>query len=413
MKIQSMSSAPMTLPVRQFGEVTGKSAFRGTLGAASDQFQIRFGAKLDVPYPTTIEGSRWDNSWVQLNQANLRRELVVALDEIMTTTGEAYAKDPDRVKDNKRTEAFTTLIDVKFHPESLKDTSQAGMRDASTLAQVAYAYTVNIPAKPEKNRPEMNIGNMVIASEAHDYETQAPLASAKATFVAVDADSVKAGKNQTVAVRELAISTEGDKKLNTAARQWEEGLRNFYKTVTQGLESSSHPDLRAVPESDTRSVTTNMYVKTDMLNKKKTGHGGVTTAMAVDHMRALSGRFLNAQGFDGDKRQVTDLTASFARPYLETDALQFDTTIDHVDKQGNIYMSSRISKHDTQGGQVSGPVFIVHARFRPDSGKCLTGANWLKRFGSKPAVPVLPEPQDEAARARREQAIAWAALRDH
>ncbi len=407
MKIQSISSAPVALPSNP---APAMFAGRPVIEGGQDQFQIRFGATHHVPFPKTIAESRWANNWVQMDRGTLQRELVVALDEIMTTTGEAYAKDAERLKENKRAEAFTTLIDVTFHPEALKGDAGTGKRDASTEAQVEHAYTVRIPAKPERNRPEMNLGNMVISSSSRDYDTGKMLASAKATFVAVDSDSVKAGKNKPVAVRDLEVVSEGDKTFNEEARQWEQGLRDFYKTVSQSVEVSPHPDLAAVDESATRSVTTNMYVKTDMLNKKKTGHGGITAAMALDHMGALARRFLNEQGVDHNGVRVSDFTASFAKPYLETDALQFDTTLDHIDSAGNIYMSSRISKHDTQGGQVTGPVFLVHARLSRKAPTTPTGI--FRWFLSKPTPPMLPAPQDDGTRTRRDEAIQWAALRE-
>ena len=128
-------------------------------------------------------------------------------------------------------------------------------------------------------------------------------------------------------------------------------------------------------------------------------YGGIAAAKSVKDMAALAGKY-----FDG-KANVTGLeefTASYQAPFFESDALQFDTTVDHVD--GNdVYLSTRIYRFDTKGynpakpdernRQVEGPVILVNGRFKLD----------------RPFTPaVLQSTDPEDGQKRQEDAIAWA-----
>ncbi len=363
---------------------------------ASDQFQPRFQGTLDVETKPTITGSRWQNERVPVNGGSLLNDLLVRLDEIMTTSGEAYAVRPERKVEGKRSEAFTTLFQVNFYPEAQTKRAE-GKTFISTTAQV-------------ETTDEANMG---LYSEARSPGNQNLLASARANFMAIDAESFADPdrKLETVDVRSLEISAEAvnEQELNRQTSQQLKDLSSFYKPIGKrlGHPKVEHVDLRT-QRSPIRLINDNDYVTPGQLNKKHSGHGGVTAGMAMDHMKELAARYLNESNVSHVGVDVHALTASFARPYFETDALQFDTTLDHVDEEGRMFLSTRVSRHDTQGGKIEGPVFMFHSMVTHKQPKGFQRAAFLL---SETKVPPMDAyiPDDEG-RQRQTEAKQWAEL---
>jgi hypothetical protein len=360
---------------------------------AADAFSPRFGATHRMPQPTTIAQSRFQNDRVTLDAGNLAASLVEKLDEIMTVTGEAYSKN----------EAFTTLIDMSIpYPPALRLESQGKARINGRLsAQVEHTMNVG---KTGQN------GLMVMESAA-TLQGGRPLASARATFAAINPASVNAldpetGKEkalQPVPVTPLSLTPQ-DTERNATANTWNNGLGGFYRSVAGRLgardKTQALPDLANTVSSDTRLINRNVYVTTQMLNKKKTGHGGIAAGMALNDMEVLAQRFLKK-----DTVLPARISATYLDKFVESDALQFDTSLDHVDDDGHLYLSTRISKLDTKGQTATGPVILVHSRF---------DAYDVKEWGLQPASAANPRPSlnvaDAEAEQRRQEAITWSQL---
>ncbi len=381
----------------QFKET--RPAFSGALKAeAPDTFQPRFAGTMHLESEPTIAGSHWKNEMVQVDPTKLGSELVVRLDEIMTTSGEAYAVTPERKAEGLRSEAFTLLLDVNFTPEAQKDFGQSGSMNITTDAQVEATEGAT----------------MGLSSVATDFETGLTLAAARANFIAMDAASFAdpSRKPEMPDVTPLKLSSNmQERSLNQTAKSWNEKLGAFYAPIGKrlGHPKVAHPDLREL-RSPVRMINDNDYVTPKQLNKKHSGHGGVTAGMAMENMKALASRYLNEVGFAHSAVQVDALTASFARPYFETDSLQFDTSIDHINEQGKMYMSTRVSRHDTQGGKIEGPVFMFHSvlSHKPPKTSILS----LLASADKATVPPPMDQyiQDDEARQRQEEAKQWASL---
>ncbi len=301
----------------------------------------KFGAGLNLPQPTSIQESRFENSRTSLPAHDLVTALVERLDEIMTVTGEVFSKN----------EAFTSMIDVSFAPVQKH---QNPWVNASVSAQVEHALNVG---------KSKNVGIMVLGGEASTLGNKMPLAKARATFNAIDPASVQTGALKPIPVAELTL-TPKDTPINDAAKQWNSDLANFYKAVASRLgardEKATLPNLAREASSRTRLINSNVYVTPQMLNKKQTGHGGITAAMALKDMDSLAKRFTM-----GYSHRLSAFSANYIDKYVGTDALQFDTTLDHVDEKGNIILSSRISKLDTKSQQAKGPIILVHAKLEP------------------------------------------------
>lgn len=348
----------------------------------TDSFAPKFAAKLTFEQPTTIAQSRFSNDRIGLDTANLVPSLVEKLDEIMTVTGEVYGKN----------EAFTTLIDVKLpNPSALFAKNSAA--NGRLSAQVDHTLNVG---------KEKNVGIMVMSSSAKNNKGEA-LADARATFNAIDPESVKVGSLKPMPVTNLSLSVE-DTTTNAQASVWNTSLSGFYKNVAARLgakdASKLHPDLKQAEASKYQLVNSNVYVTTQMLNKKKTGHGGIAAGMALKDMEALLGRALNSD--ENLKAWPTRVSANYLDKFVESDALQFETTVDHHDGNGNFLLSTRISKLDTKSQTVQGPVILVHAQFNTGSLNNGVPIKAIYNLGIGAAT--------EEAQQRRQEAITWAAL---
>ncbi len=363
------------------------STMSSELKPSADRFQIRFGAKTVLNQPNSIGASRFQNQRVALQGNEMLASLVEKLDEIMTVTGEVYSKN----------EAFTTLIDVKMPTSSStkygKITTALPIQ-AKLNAQVEHTLNVGKQA---------NVGIMVMSSEAQANESRDYLGKARASFSAIDPESVKAGTLKPVPVTTLVMN-EAETPINAKAVVWNTQMSNFYKGVATRLGSkdpnAAVPDLANAPSSPTRLVNANVYVTPGMLNKKKTGHGGVAVGNALKDMAALlSGSSLPIY--------LKEVSASYQDKFVETDALQFDTTLDHVDpKTGNMVLSSRIYKLDTKAQTVQGPIILVHALANTNDDAANFGA------GGAPLTAFNPSTLDEEGQARQREAQAWLATRE-
>lgn len=335
---------------------------------------VTFSGSRKVPAPKTIAESRYVNERLNFGP-DVLQDLSATLDAAMTVAGEAYSGN----------EAFTTLFHVKMAPAGNRAVEAGRPVNGSVTTQVSHA---------EKNR-------MVLETAAKDYSSGYQLAEARATFVAVDPASVGPGKQmKTESVEPLTLK-DSEKQLNQDAADWNNKLSGFYKnlSIQLGVRDKDHPapDLASLASSPNRLVNSNVYVTTDMLNKKRTGHGGIAAAMAVKDMAALAGRF--TQGL-ASVEGLDEFTASYQSPFFESDALQFDTTVDHVDGD-EIYLSTRIYRFDTKGYDaarpdernrtVEGPVILVNGRFKLD--KPVSGSLHLA---------------DAEAGQRQADALAWA-----
>lgn len=320
---------------------SSQASFSAPVQSKGDSFEILFGAKRDVPAPNTIEGSRYVNDRLTISN-DVLNDLVATLDASMTVVGETYSGN----------EAFTTLYQVEFTPEGSNAVSAKQALDASFDSSVEFA---------EKNR-------MVTKSFAKD-ESGNELARSTATFVAVNPASVGPGKAmKTESVETLSIK-HGEEERTLLANDWNKNLSGFYRNVSTRLGTRDADaiveDLATAQSSDTRLINRSVYVTPNMLNKKNTGHGGVAAANAVKDMLGLANRL-------GEGSQIANLTASFQSPFYESDALQFDTTLDHVDDKNNLYFSTRIYRFDTKGFDeakpeernrtIEGPVILVHGK---------------------------------------------------
>lgn len=358
----------------------------------NDSFSLRFGATHRMAQPNTIAQSRFQNDRVTLDASNLAASLVEKLDEIMTVTGETYSKN----------EAFTTLIDmsIPYPPRLLVEAQGKARLNAQLNAQVEHTM----------NAGKTGQNGLMVMNAAGRLQNGTPLATARATFMAINPTSVNAidpetGKEknlQPVPVTPLNLGA-GDTEQNTVASTWNNGLGGFYRSVGSRLgardKNQALPDLANLPATDTRLINRNVYVTTQMLNKKKTGHGGIAAGMAMNDMEALAKRFLKK-----DTVIPARISATYLDKFVESDALQFDTTLDHVDTDGHLYLSTRISKLDTKGQTVTGPVILVHSQF---------DAYDLKDGGIQPSTsnrPLVSAATDVDADQRRQEAIAWSQL---
>ncbi len=376
-----------------------KPTFSGLLTRPTkDSFQSLqplFRGTLDVNRPPTISGSRWVNDLVKVDRSDLMGGLITRLDEVMTTTGEAYAVTPERKAEKKRSEAFTTLMEVNFLPNAQKEPVAPGKMNITTTAQV------------EATRK----ASMVLYAEAINRETQEPLATARASFMAIDAESFTDPhrKMEVSEVRPLEVADSStDKELNETATSWNTELLGFYKPIGKrlGNPETTHPDLQTL-HSPVRMINENDYVTPGQLNKKHSGHGGVTAGIAMANMEELAHNYLKEADFPHQGVQLEALTANFAQPYSESDALQLDTTLDHMDEKGRMFISTRVSRHDTQGGKIEGPVFMFHAvlTHQPDN-------SLLGRLKTDPPFPTLDPQyfQTDEAQLRQTEAKQWAQL---
>lgn len=325
-----------------------------------------FGAQRQLNQPGSINESQFTNERVVLpGQQNLIRALLEKLDEAMTVGGELYSGN----------EAFTSLIDIDVQAD--KTARQQPQLEATVDTKVEQTLNVG---------KLQNVGIMVLRSDAKDYYTGTPIATGRATFNAIDPASVQGGGAlKTVPVQLLS---QDDAK----AADWNKNLSGFYRALAKRLGASdpaaTFEDLTKAPASKTRLVNSNIYVTTDMLNKKQTGHGGITAAMAVNDMAALVRKLKNGL----KDVQVHRVTANYLAPYRVSDALQTETTLDYVDNQGNIYLSSRIYKLDTKKRLAEGPVILVNAKLRTQVGGLLKDV--LK------AEPATPESTQRATDAQ-------------
>lgn len=367
---------------------TSELQARTAQSAAGDRLDIRFGAKSVLTQPSSIASSRFTNQRVSLQANTLLSSLVEKLDEVMTVTGEFYSKN----------EAFTTLIDVQMPSQTAKKygriTTNQGV-DARVSAQVEHTLNVGKQA---------NVGIMVMSSDATANESGDYLGKARASFNAIDPESVKAGALKPVAVTPLVVA-EGDATLNSQASTWNQQMSNFYKNVANRLgakdANAAVPTLTGVSsESNARLVNANVYVTPGMLNKKKTGHGGVAVGLALKDMDALLKRGTR------EPLNLKEVSASYQDKFVETDALQFDTTLDHVDAQtGDVVLSTRIYKLDTKAQTVQGPVILVHARANGQNALGMTTTEALPTFDATTL--------DADGTQRRQEAQAWLALRNN
>lgn len=377
----------MPTPISQPARYCGMPGPTELQSPAQDRVDIRFGAKTVLNQPNSISASRFQNDRVSLAANDLVPCLVEKLDEIMTVTGEFYSKN----------EAFTTLIDVKVPTLTAQKYGRiktAESVDAKLGAQVEHTLNVGKQA---------NIGIMVMSSDATARESGDYLGQARASFNAIDPQSVKEGALKPVAVTLLTVG-EADTSVNTKASAWNQQMSGFYKNVAARVGAKDNnvtvPSL-AGGTSPTRLVNTNVYVTSQMLNKKKTGHGGVAVGMALKDMNSL------LKGYTKLPQFIKEVTASYQDKFVESDALQFDTTLDHLDPQtGDMVLSSRIYKLDTKAQTVQGPVILVHAR--ANANDILT----LKE-GWGQAMPTFDATTlDEEGRKRQQEAVSWLALRN-
>jgi hypothetical protein len=333
----------------------------------ADTLSLQFSGKRVLPQPTTISQSRFKNDRIALDANNLVPSLVEKLDEMMTVTGEAFSKN----------EAFTTLIDLSL-PKTQPAPSSSSL-NAKLEGQVDHAINVG---------KTQNVGIMVLSSKA-TAKDGSELATARATFNAIDPESVKAGALKPVPVTPLTLG-EADLPTNAKSAVWNNKLSGFYKNVGTRLGAKDpNKELTDLAQSESgsdRLVNGNVYVTPQMLNKKKTGHGGVAVGMALKDMEELVSQKT------GGPSTFTRVSASYLDKFVETDALQFETTVDHADSQGNVILSSRISKLDTKGQVAQGPIILIHAKVSTG------GAN------------VSIDTQSEDSEARRLEAIEWSNL---
>lgn len=397
-----------------------------TVSSQPSALPVQFGAKRQFDAPDTIEKSRFRNERIPLESNKLIEGLLARLDEAMTVAGETYAGN----------EAFTNVIELNIRPSAH---AKNGAIDATVDTRVEHTANVG-KAK--------NVGIMVLSSEATDYVTGQPIATARATFNAIDTTSVKGNLDQgklaylldllkgaltgnvpsaadldqamdavrqpaamrTVPVTPLKLDAV-EQQVSDQAGAWNLGLSKFYQGVAARLQAR---DAKAVlPEAEVqgsshRLVNNNVYVTPDMLNKKQTGHGGIAAANAVRDMMALSRKSA------GGQPTVQRVTANYLAPFHPSDALQFDTTIDHVESnlvldpdfegsrhlQQTVYLSTRINKMDTKGRVVEGPIILVHAKLK---------LNASVPHGDNPENYSVPpvSPQDAEAQQRQVEALAW------
>jgi hypothetical protein len=357
------------------------------LKPTEDKFQLRFGAKTVLTQPNSIGASRFQNQRVALQGNEMLASLVEKLDEIMTVTGEVYSKN----------EAFTTLIDVKmptYAATKYGKMTAAQPVQAKLNAQVEHTLNVGKQA---------NVGIMVMSSEAEANDSRDYLGKARASFSAIDPESVKVGNLKPVPVTTLVMN-EADTPTNAKAVVWNTQMSNFYKGVATRLgakdPNAAVPDLTTLPSSPTRLINANVYVTPSMLNKKKTGHGGVAVGNALKDMTVL----LSSSRVPIFLKEVS---ASYQDKFVETDALQFDTTLDHVDTQtGNMVLSTRIYKLDTKAQTVQGPIILVHALANTNNDAANFGA------GGAPLTAFNPNTLDAEGQARQREAQAWLATRE-
>ena len=301
-----------------------------------------------LPPPTSMQSSLFVNDRLPIDGRDTVSSSIERLDEAMTVTGEVYSGN----------EAFTTLIGLKFKP-GLSQQAQPSDVHATIQAQVEHAYTVSNKGK--------DMGFMVMSSEARASQSGTPFVTGKATFVAVDPASVHGGAGlKTVGVPSLTLHGAQEQQCNAEAAQWGQNLGGFYRQLAKRLNAQSPVSLASVASSPTRLINRNVYVTTHMLNKKGTGHGGIAAANAVKDMKQL---VKNLQGSQTGAAEfvVEDMTASYLAPFYVHNALQFDTTLDHIDDQGRLYLSTRIGKLDTKKREAEGPIILVHSRIRPSA----------------------------------------------
>jgi hypothetical protein len=341
---------------------------------AGDGGQLRFQAQKKLDAPDTVVGSAFSNQRVVVSLTDPVASLIERLDEMMTVVGEVYSGN----------EAFTATLDMTLPKGGLPAARSNGSLDASVSAQVEHAFNLKTS------------GLMVIGSEARNAANGKLMATARAVFNAVDPASLKEANLRTVPVSPLAGVPQEDFVSQRAAK-WNDGVPKFYRELAKRLGARDdkvvHEDLSKADTSNRRLVNSNVYVTSQMLNKKHTGHGGITAGMALKDVNLLAKQYSGME-----KLRLSAFSASYLEKYLETDALQFDTTVDHVDEKGNMYLSSRISKLDTKARTVRGPIILVHARLAPD------GWGFRKPQALDPAS-LTPE-----ERQRQQDAIAWGKL---
>ena len=371
--------------------------------------------------PETVDEARFTNARIPVNSNQLAQDLLARLDEAMTVTGEVYAGN----------EAFTNVIELTVDPDATRD---AGKIQAAVDTKVEH--TLNVGSK-------QNVGMMVMSCDAKDAVSGKPIALARATFNAIDAESVKSNGNhdkllggilqlsETLrqklleGLQKLAALTAGSPaeaivnavvgKLKAAApakgmavvpvtnlqkdeanlvggnkaESWNNDLSGFYRNLGKRLKSAEQAELKESDNGKNRLVNTNVYVTTDMLNKKQTGHGGIAVANAVDDMQTLLAKA-------GKTGVVQRVSANYLAPFHASDSLQFDTTVDSAQKTDagtEVILSSRISKMDTKSRTVEGPIILAHAKV------LLPNQTFAK-----------PDARSGEAKLRNEEAQAWDAL---
>lgn len=334
---------------------------------------MRFGAQLELSAPATIQQSRFPNQRIPLRTESLVRSLLEKLDEALTVTGEVYSAN----------EAFTTHIDI----------------DVQADRALRRKKILNASLNQQTDHVVGGRGVMVMSIQADDFRSGQPIARGRAIFRAIDAKKLREGKMASASVQQLNLQ-EGEAPVNSRAVAWNDKLFAFYKEVCDRLKArdpeASIENLAQVPSSPLRLINSNLYVSTDMLNKKQTGHGGITASIAAQDMQALVEK---AAGLKDGDAQVMRITANYIGPFQVSDALQMDTTLDHITEEGDFILSSRIYKLDTKQRKSEGPIILVHARLK-DGSRFAPLKRWLS-----PRLHVSQS--DPAARQRQAEATAW------
>ena len=396
-----------------FGQLTPSSFTR----PANAVQRLLFSGTSLIQRPTTISDSFERESSVFLEGGSaygfqLLNSLIARMDEAMTVTGEKYSGN----------EAFTTQFHVKMTPEG-----QAALKQGNSL-----------PARVDRRMEWTKGVFMAMSGSVTDALTDSRLADVRSMFCSIDPASVPSGKNKPKALTtELQVS-EGnadDVAINTAAAEWNKSYQAALRPVEQRLVGYKDReknvfvpgeeviDVKDLPISDLRATDANFYVPTEMVNKKQTGHGGVSVAKAVQGMMVLA-----ARNFGGKKLgsvKLEEFTASYKLPFVMDHGLQADTTVDHVDKDGNVYLSTRLYKCDTKGWReqdraalseaereqdgfiLTGPVTIIHAKIKaPKTISCKPNVD---RFNA-----MLGELEGKArtdAETRQKEAIGWSKIK--
>lgn len=359
----------------------------------ADVFTPKFSGVRTLSQPNTAATSRFKNDRVSLDGNNPVPSLVEKLDEIMTVTGEFYSKN----------EAFTTLIDLQMpNPDALSG------KGANLNAQLESQVDVTLNVGKAQN-----VGIMVMSSSAKNAKGT-EMAKARAVFNAIDPASVNAVDPETGKPKGLApkpvtplVVGETEQAAYAQAGNWNKSLSGFYKNVAARLgardNSKTYPDLTQMESNENRLVNNNVYVTPAMLNKKKTGHGGVAVGVALKDMESLVLRKLGMTDAESNlKPTIMRVSANYIDKFVESDALQLDTTLDHIDQHGNWFLSTRIAKLDTKAQSVEGPIILVHAKVK------LGVMNQNQLSFVNPNVGIVDTSSDYEQRAQ--EAEAWSKL---